>query len=789
VITQPSFTIHPWSVTEERLDLDMLAQGESVFALSNGHIGLRGNLDEGEPFGLPGTYLNAFFETRPLPYAEAGYGYPEDGQTVVNVTNGKIIRLLVDDEPFDIRYGTLLSHTRTLDLRGGTLEREVHWRSPAGREVKVRSVRLVSFVQRSVTAIRYEVEPQDGETRLVVQSELVANEPVPMETKDPRAAAALRAPLVAEEHAHDELRVVLVHRTHSSGLRMAAGMHHVIDGPEGTVTTTTSADDLGRVTISAEVGSGETLTVTKLMAYGWSSQRSLPSVRDQVDAALASANRTGLEGLLEGQRAYLDDFWERADIELDGDDELQQAVRFALFHTLQAAARSERRAIAAKGLTGSGYDGQTFWDTEAYVVPVLTYTAPHAVRDALYWRHSTIDLAYERARQLGLGGGGAAFPWRTIRGHECSAYWPAGTAAFHVSAGIAGAVERYLDVVDDEEFAREAGLELLVGTARLWRTLGHHDARGAFHLDGVTGPDEYSALADDNVYTNLMAARNLRAAADLAAKWPRDAAALGVDEEEIALWRDAAGAMYVPYDEELGVHPQSEGFTRHRKWDFAATGPDKYPLMLHFPYFELYRSQVVKQPDLVFAMVLCGDCFTPEEKARDFEYYERITVRDSSLSASIQAIMAAEVGHLELAYDYFGEAALMDLADLEHNTRDGLHIASLAGSWLAAVGGFGGFRVHGGVFSFNPRLPPHVERLAFRLLLCGRRVRVEVLPGEARYELLDGDPIELRHADTEFTLAADSPQTFPWSAPRPGPAPEQPPHRTPSRRRPRGMGG
>jgi alpha,alpha-trehalose phosphorylase len=704
VIAQPHFSVEPWSVTEEELDLGMLAQAESVLALSNGHIGLRANLDEGEPFGMPGTYLNAFYEVRPLPYAEAGFGYPEDGQTVVNVTNGKLIRLLVDDEPFDVRYGTLVSHRRTLDLRAGVLRREVHWRSPAGRGIEVRSVRLVSFVHRSVAAIRYEVKPLDGETRIVVQSGLVANEDVPARSEDPRAAAILASPLVPESHGIHELRAVLVHRTRESALRMAAGMDHVVEGPEGTVTENESFDDIARVTVSAEVGHGETLTLTKFLAYGWSSQRSMVSIRDQADAALASARRTGFDGLVDDQREYLDDFWERADIEIDGDDELQQAVRFGLFHTLQSAARAEKRAIAAKGLTGDGYDGHVFWDTESYVLPVLTYTAPETVRDALDWRHSTLDLATERARQLGLAG--AAFPWRTIRGHECSAYWPAGTGAFHVNADIADAVLRYLNATADDEFARAAGLELLVATARLWRSLGHHDARGAFHIDGVTGPDEYSAIADDNVYTNLMAARNMAGAAESSARHREEAAALGVGDEEIAAWRDAAGAIAVPYDDELEVHQQSAGYTGHERWDFEATTPDEYPLLLHFPYFDLYRKQVVKQADLVLAMIAAGHRFTARDKARAFAYYEPLTVRDSSLSASMQAILAAEVGHLELAFDYFGEAALMDLDDLEHNTRDGLHMASLAGSWLVAVAGFGGFRDHEGRFSFDPRLPP-----------------------------------------------------------------------------------
>jgi len=233
--------------------------------------------------------------------------------------------------------------------------------------------------------------------------------------------------------------------------------------------------------------------------------------------------------------------------------------------------RAEGRAIPAKGLTGRGYDGHSFWDTETYTLPVLTYIAPTATRDALLWRHSTLELAQARARELSLAG--ATFPWRTISGQECSGYWPAATAAFHINADIADAARRYLAAAEDETFEQEVAVELLVETARLWRSVGHHDAAGGFRIDGVTGPDEYTALADNNVYTNVMAARNLREAATLAARNPQRAEQLGVDEEEIAAWRDGAAAIVMPYDDELRVTPQSEGFTRHRRWDFEGT-PD-----------------------------------------------------------------------------------------------------------------------------------------------------------------------------------------------------------------------
>jgi alpha,alpha-trehalose phosphorylase len=783
VIIHPAFAVDPWNVRETQLDLNVLAQTESVFALSNGHIGLRANLDEGEPYGIPGTYLNSFYEVRPLPYAEAGYGFPESGQTVLNVTNGKIIRLLVDDEPFDVRYGRLLLHERELDLRDGVLRRHVEWESPAGKVVRVDSTRLVSFTHRSAAAILYEVQPVDSAQRVAIQSELIANEPAPPTSNDPRTAAMLESPLTSEDFSDRDTRVVLVHSTKRSKLLMAAAMDHTFEGPDGTFSSAECEPDIGRVTIATDLAVGERLTMVKFLSYGWSSQRSLAAVRDQVIAAVAKAKYAGWDGLLEGQRAYLDDFWATADVELEGDTELQHAVRFALFHTLQAGSRAEQRAIPAKGLTGPGYDGHTFWDTERFVLPVLTYTAPDATRDALLWRYSTLDLARERARQLGLKG--AAFPWRTIRGQECSGYWPAGTAAFHISANVADAVVRYQNAVDDEVFEREAGLEMLVETARLWHSLGHHDAVGRFRIDGVTGPDEYSALADNNVFTNLLAQRNLLAAAEAVTRHPDEAAEFDAELEEAASWRDAARDMVVPWDEALGVHPQSEGFTEHQVWDFANTKPDQYPLLLNFPYFDLYRKQVVKQADLVLALHWRGDAFTDEEKARDFAYYEPLTVRDSSLSACTQAIVAAEVGHLELAYDYFGEAALMDLHDLEHNTRDGVHIASLAGSWLAAVAGFGGMRDHDGFLSFAPKLPARLERLAFGIRFRGRLLKVEARKAEATYTLTEGGPLEISHYGDRIEVSREKPVTRPIvPTVSDEPAPTQPPGREPMARQP-----
>ncbi|PXY19501.1 glycoside hydrolase family 65 protein [Prauserella muralis] len=752
--TEQGYECAPWELRWQGLAVDQLQRTESTFALSNGHIGMRGTLEEAEPRGLPGTYLNGFYEEHDLPYAEAGYGYPEAGQTVVNVTDGKIIRLLVEDEPLDMRYGHASEHHRVLDFRSGTLRRETVWTSPTGRRVRVSTERLVSFTQRAVAAVRYEVEPLDGELQLVAQSDLLANEPIESDTSDPRVAAALESPLAVEFAQAEDYRAVLVHRTRRSGLRVAAAMDHQVQTTDSLRSDIMVEDDLARLTLAVDVPQGEKLRITKFLGYGWSAQRSIPALRAQVDAALAGALQTGWEGLLAEQREFLDHYWNTADIEIEGDPELQQALRFALFHVLQAGARGESRAIPGKGLTGPGYDGHAFWDTESFVLQLLTYTLPDAARDALLWRHSTVDKARDRARQLGLRG--TAFPWRSINGAECSAYWPAGTAAFHVNADIADATVRYLNATRDTEFERQAGTELLVETARLWISLGHHDPHGGFRIDGVTGPDEYTAVLDNNVYTNLMAQRNLHEAAASCERQPDIATALGVDDTELAQWRDAARKMLVPYDELLEVHPQSERFTEHARWEFDNTPPHRYPLLLNYPYFDLYRKQVVKQADLVLAMHLRGDAFSLEQKQRNFAYYEALTVRDSSLSAGTQAVLAAECGHVDLAYDYLAEAAFTDLHDLHGNVRNGLHMASLAGAWLATVAGFGGMRDHHGTLTFRPRLPGALQRIGFRMCFLGSQFAVEIQQDKTAYRLVRGDPLTIAHYDTPVPLTEET---------------------------------
>jgi alpha,alpha-trehalose phosphorylase len=773
----PGFQVDPWELCWRHAAPASLGLTESTFALSNGHIGMRGTLDEGEPVVQPGTYLNGFYELRDLPSAEREYGCPESGQTVVNVTDGKIVRLLVEDEPMDLRYGQAEEHERTLDFRSGTLRRRSVWTSPTGRTVEITSERLVSFTKRSIAAIRYTVTPIGEDMRLVVQSDLLANEPVPATGDDPRLAAALDAPLVAEDAECRGYRAVLAHHTKRSGLRVVAGMDHEVDFPGTALSSIHAEDDLARLTVAAMVPAGTRLTLTKYLGYGWSARRSVPALRSQVDAALAMAIEAGWDELLRSQRDFLDSFWLDADIEIDGDPQLQQALRFAIFHVLQAGARGEARAIPAKGLTGPGYDGHTFWDTETFVLPMLTYTIPAAAREVLRWRHSTLDRARDRARELGQAG--AMFPWRSINGEECSGYWPAGTAAVHITADIANATARYLAATGDTRFETQCGVELLVETARLWARLGHY-CDDVFRIDGVTGPDEYTAAANNNLFTNLVAQQNLRDAADACRRRPDLAARFGIEPAEVATWQCYAEHVRIPYDPQRGVHQQSDDFTQLAPWDFeSSTG--NYPLLLNYPYYDLYRKQVVKQADLVLAMYLRGDAFTAEQKLRNFDFYEPLTVRDSSLSACCQAVIAAEVGYLDLAYDYLIETVFTDLHDLHGNVSSGLHIAALAGAWIDCVAGFGGMRDHSGRITFAPRLPGNIGHLAFRMVIGQSKIIVAIEPDHATYRLLDGIPIALAHHGEEFVLQ-HQPVVLAIPALIPRTPPAQPPGRPPYHR-------
>ena len=748
-----------WRITENRWSDAFSRRAETVLALSNGYLGVRGCPDEGTPVTAPGTFINGFHESWPIVHAEDAYGLARVGQTIVNVPDATVIELCVDDEPFFLPTARTPEYLRVLDMRNGILTRSLLWSAPSGKHVRVRSTRLVSFEHRHVLAMSYDVTV-DGRAPVVVRSRVVnrsngvPGRDVDPHRVDPRLGTRLGRRVLDSHLVEDaDDRLILGYRTVNSGMTLAVGVDHVLDvsSPHEVALSAGPDDSEFVLTVAAEPGSA--IRMEKYVTYQTSRGRSVEELARRCRDTLDRVSDEGFDALLSSQRACLDCFWDRADVTLEDTVRhpvrMQQAVRWNLFHLAQATWRAEGAGIPAKGLTGDAYDGHYFWDTETWVLPFLAYTQPRIARNLLRFRHSMLPSARVRARELDLHG--ALFPWRTIRGDEASASYQAGTAQFHLDADIAYAIRRYIDVRGDTGFIAETGGEILVETARVWQDLGFYGADDSFHIHGVTGPDEYTAMVDDNAYTNLMARLNLNYAATamrrLADEQPdafhQLAEELELELSEIDDWFRAAEHMYIPHDPVSGITPQDSTFLSHERWDLEMTPAEQFPLLLHHHPITIYRRQVLKQADVVMAMLLLGNEFTAEQKRRNFEYYDPITTGDSSLSASIQSVVAAEIGDEEAACRYLDLALLVDLADVAGNASDGVHIASAAGGWMGLVFGFGGVRDFDGRLTVDPRLPARFRSLGFSIRFHDRQIRVHITHDHERYELTEGDSLDV----------------------------------------------
>jgi alpha,alpha-trehalose phosphorylase len=704
--------------------------------------------------------VNGLYEAWPIVHAEDAYGLARHGQTIVSVTDATPIRLYVDDEPLHLPTAELSRYERALDMQAGTLDRDLVWEVPSGKRVRIRSRRLVSLVHRHLAAFLYEVTMLEGEAPITIVSELLNHAAPPQHSADPRRRGLGGRALQPVVQRCVARRIVLGHRTLESGMTLACGIDHEIQTDCAHTVEADAAPDEGRLVLSASACTGEPIRLLKFATYQSSRRAPATELCDRAERSLDRARRGGFDLLLEEQRRHLDDFWRRADFELGGDKELQQAVRFNLFHLHQATARAEGVGVPAKGLTGAGYEGHYFWDTEIYVLPFLIYTAPRIARNLLRFRFGFLDKARARARELGHRG--AMFPWRTINGDEASAYYAAGTAQYHINADIVYALRKYVDATGDEEFLHRDGAEVLVETARLWCDLGFYSERrgGLFCINGVTGPDEYNTVVNNNAYTNLMARENLGyAAATVRAMregQPEAFAVLvdrtGLSMEEVEDWEQAASRMLVPRDEKRGILLQDDEFLDKEPWDFAGTPPERYPLLLHYHPLVIYRHRVIKQTDVVLALFLLGDQFTLEDKRRSFDFYDPLTTGDSSLSAAIQCAMSAELGYTEKAQEYGRYTLLMDLADVAGNAVDGCHIASMGGSWIALVHGLAGFRDFGGRFSFHPRPGRHLRDARFKLRLRGSLLDVRLAGAEVTYTLLEGESVDFCHETERIVL-------------------------------------
>lgn len=770
------FNMAEWQVSESDFDASRLTLAETIFNQANGYIGTRATFEEGvegNPSSCEGTYLNGLYVRIPIHYEENAYGLAMHNHKMLQVPDGKSIRLLIDGQRFVPTTANCLEHERQLDFKTGLLTRRTVWQVDVERKLEISVTRLVSLSNQHTMAIRYEVTPLNFAADIHLESRLDAayGQQHIKDEQDPRAghlSITDQLDLIDYEASQERLRF-LHHIRGGEKIVTSACCHH----SDGLRFVSNDKDPLHEMLIShyeTRCEMGETVRLHKYICYHDAGLDERDRVEEQIRQSLGQAKDLGFEALAHQQKEMLDGFWDHTDVEIDGDVALQQGIRFSLFQLFQSAGKDGERNIGAKGLSGPGYDGHYFWDTEIYIIPLFIFTNPTIARSLLYYRYSLLDASRKRAREMGHPSG-ALYAWRTIGGEECSAFFPAGSAQYHINAAIAYALMQYVRATDDWEMMRHWGAELLFETARIWVDMGHFSqARGgAFCINEVTGPDEYSAMVDNNFYTNAMARHHLHAACEVATylktHYPADHAGIfariGLHEEELALWQRAADQMLLPFDESARIHIQDDGFLSKPRWDFDHTPQENYPLLLHYHPLVIYRHQVLKQADVVLAMMLLGHEFENDVRRNNLAYYTPLTTHDSTLSTCIYSIESSRAGLASQAYSLFEETARMDLENRHHNTEYGLHTACMAGSWQTIVMGFAGLEMFDQQLHLAPYLPQRWQRYRFSLKFRHCRLKVSVGEDAVSFKLEEGDRLTIQCYGEPVELSRGEPAHIP----------------------------
>jgi len=715
------FTGDPWRLVAEGETLE-LQHVPALFAIGDGFVGLRG---PGDKEGPARVYLNGVFEKMPISYHESAHGFASESDVRLAVADATMPTITID--------GVLLAAPDRieLDMKRGALVRHF-----AINERRILVEQFTAMAHPGLVMTRVQVMGGTAVARVEVTPRVSA----PPDCCDQRSEGAIHDPRVGSSFYQSPWRLV-------SDL----GERGRVDRLERSQFAVAALTDGG----GTEDASTDLLTLDCAGAYAARrGEGSHEAALVDAQALLALAAERGFDSLVREQEQWFSAFWDDAFVAFPDMPRAEQAIRHGLFQLIQAVGRGGGTSIGAKGQTGEGYEGHVFWDADAYVLPALLSIRPELARDLLKWRIDRLEPALANARLMGQSRG-ALYPWRTIDGSECSAYFPGGAAQYHINADIALALSRYLDMTGDDELLARGAARMLVETARIWLEIGFHDPdRGdAFVINRVTGPDEYSALVNNNLYTNALAAEHLRSAARIGVEE-------GIlDADEAARMERAAEAMFLPFDTARSIYAQDDAFFSLQPWPFADTSPECYPLLLHFHPLQIYRHRVGKQADAVLLLSLFPDRFDEQMRLRMIDTYEALTVHDSTLSASAFATAAAQLGDTVRAAHYWRVSVLTDLLDLFGNSHHGLHMAALAGSWTALVAGFGGMRIVDEKLAFAPVAVPEVGSYLFRVRFRGRQIEVGCAAnGETSYRLVSGEPLTVTsHGDPIHLVAAVEP--------------------------------
>ena len=740
-----------------------LTHQETLFHNANGYIGVRGCFEEGYPAGtdsMRGMYVNGMYDITDMKQAEQLCNLVNEKETMLNVADTQTIYLRIDDETFSMFEGQVSGYKRLLNMEEGYTLRSLRWTSPKGKTLDIEIKRMTSFYQLSLFTIEYRVTPVNFNGEITFESWHRCDVRNYCNPKDPRMAAESPEYLKKEDCIVKDNASFISSRTKKSDLVVGCGVSHKVSAPAETELTVGEEGRFALYKIRCKAEEETPITLIKYTVFADSVRFADPMAVLQAD--LKKAMDQKLSFFYAEQKKYLDAFWNRSEMEIVGDDALNRAAAFNMYELLQSAPKDPYCSIAAKGLSGEGYEGHYFWDTEMYMVPFFVLTNPDLAREILIYRYKTLPKARINAGLLGHRKG-ALFPWRTITGVECSGYYVSGSAAYHINGDIAYAVVNYFNHTRDLDFMAQYGAEILIETARLWLDTGNY-YEGKFMIHDVTGPDEYTCMVNNNYFTNCGAKFNLNWAVKIMELLKESdgyrelVERLDVKEEELAEFAKAARYMYLPYDKKTGINPQDDSFLQKKVWDLSKTPKEKLPLLMHYHPLCIYRYQVLKQADTVLAYYLYEKEQSREVMERSFAYYEPITTHDSSLSTCVYSIVASQLGQQEKAYEYFGDSARLDLENLHKNTRDGVHTANMGGCYMAIVNGFGGLRISYEGISLKPFIPAKWESYSFKFKYTRSLIKADIDREHVTLTLKEGDEVQVTIYEKEYVLTKESPK-------------------------------
>ncbi len=744
-----------WCVQETGFDIGRANVFETLFTTGNGFLGTRGALEEGFRGAHSGTYLNGVFDAHDAPVID-----------LVNAPDWLSLSVHAQGVRLDVQSCKVVSHHRSLDLRQGVLWRETVFEDDQGRRTQIESLRFASFADQNLCILRLAVTPLNHDGPVTVESAIdgcrsnlerlpvyVGTTAFPPEVKWEKWARSLHLAPVRASAGPDSL--LLQMRTIASGIHLGYAAALLSSIPPSSRTTERRSDRVAERQ-EFQLRRGETLTVDKFVTLHTSRDCPASQIAARCQGGLAAHLSRGFDHALAANAAAWLQMWDSADVTIEGDPEMTRAARFSIYHLLITANPNDPKAnIGAKSLSGEGYRGHVFWDTEIFLLPFYIYTRPETARALLMYRYNTLDGA--RANAAANGFAGAQFAWESAdTGQETTPKWTpdgrhriwTGEEEIHVTADVAYGVLTYVTATGDTGFLASFGAEILFETSRFWLSRLEEDAAAdKLVLRRVIGPDEFHEHVDNNAFTNRMVQWHLVQAArihdDLARHDPRAlakvAARIGLSADEADAWRQAAARILIPFDAGRGLIEQFEGYFALKdvpvtEWD----GNDMPCYPAGYDHFNAGETMLLKQPDVVMLMYVLPDEFSDAAKRINYAHYEPRTLHKSSLSPAIHSIMGIEVGDRTRALQYFRRSALVDLIDNQGNTQDGMHIASAGGTWQALVFGFGGFRVRNGRMSFRPWLPPAWRGLQFCLLWQGSRIFVRIGQDEASFTLEPG---------------------------------------------------